>query len=86
MNEVIDALFAAYGTEVPTHVSGNYRLGDIRHNFADTSALRDVLGFTPSVPFREGVRRFAEWVLTEPIEADGYERSLKEMADRKLLK
>ncbi|BDZ38802.1 NAD-dependent epimerase/dehydratase family protein [Microbacterium suwonense] len=86
VNEVIDALFAAYGTEVPTHVSGNYRLGDIRHNFADTSALRDVLGFTPEVPFREGVRRFAEWVLTEPVESDGYERSLKEMADRKLLK
>lgn len=86
VKDVVAALFAAYGTEVPTHISGNYRLGDIRHNVADTTALREVLGFTPAVPFEEGVRRFAEWVLTEPVEADGYERSLKEMADRKLLK
>ena len=86
VNEVVAALFAAYGAEVPTRISGNYRLGDIRHNVADTSALREVLGFTPAVAFEDGVKRFAEWVLTEPVEADGYERSLKEMAERKLLK
>ncbi len=86
VNEVVEALQDAYGARVPTRVSGNYRLGDIRHNVADTARLRDVLGFTPAVAFAEGVARFAEWVLTEPIETDGYERSLKEMADRKLLK
>ncbi|MFB7843340.1 NAD-dependent epimerase/dehydratase family protein [Microbacterium sp. NPDC056052] len=86
VNEVVAALFAAYGTEVPTRISGNYRLGDIRHNVADTSALREILGFAPTVAFEDGVKRFAEWVLTEPVEADGYERSLKEMAERKLLK
>lgn len=86
VNEVVAALFAAYGTEVPTRVSGNYRLGDIRHNVADTTALREVLGFSPTVAFEDGVKRFAEWVLSEPIEPDGYERSLKEMAERKLLK
>ncbi|MFJ4164891.1 NAD-dependent epimerase/dehydratase family protein [Microbacterium sp. NPDC089698] len=86
VNEVVAALFEAYGTEVPTHISGNYRLGDIRHNVADTTALQEVLGFAPRVSFEDGVKRFAEWVLTEPIEADGYERSLREMSDRKLLK
>ncbi|MDR2323372.1 MAG: NAD-dependent epimerase/dehydratase family protein [Microbacterium sp.] len=86
VNEVVAALFEAYGTEVPTHISGNYRLGDIRHNVADTTALQEVLGFAPRVSFEDGVKRFAEWVLTEPIEADGYERSLKERSDRKLLK
>ena len=84
--EVVEALQQAYGREVPVTVSGQYRLGDIRHNVADTSKLQEVLGFTPRVPFQEGVRAFAEWVLTEPVEADGYERSLKEMAERKLLK
>ncbi|WP_424935293.1 MULTISPECIES: NAD-dependent epimerase/dehydratase family protein [Bacteria] len=86
VNQVVAALFAAYGTEVPVRVSGNYRLGDIRHNVADTSALREVLGFTPSVTFEDGVRRFAEWVLTEPVENDGYQRSLDEMSKRNLLK
>lgn len=86
VNEVVSALFAAFGREVPTRISGNYRLGDIRHNVADTSRLSNVLGFTPRVGFREGVSAFAEWVLSEPIEEDGYQRSLDEMSKRNLLK
>lgn len=86
VTEVVAGLFAAFGVDVPTHISGNYRLGDIRHNLADTSRLRDVLGFTPAVPFEDGVKRFVEWVLTEPVEGDTYQKSLDEMAARNLLK
>ncbi|MDY0908996.1 NAD-dependent epimerase/dehydratase family protein [Microbacterium sp. CFBP9034] len=86
VNEVVEALFAAFGTEVPTRITGNYRLGDIRHNIADTSRLRDILEFTPATTFRDGVARFVEWVLTEPVEGDTYQRSLDEMASRNLLK
>lgn len=86
VNEVVAALFAAFDAEVPTHVSGNYRLGDIRHNVADTTRLREVLGYTPRVAFSDGVREFADWVLTEPIEGDSYQQSLDEMAARNLLK
>ncbi|MDR2294952.1 MAG: NAD-dependent epimerase/dehydratase family protein [Microbacterium sp.] len=84
--EVVEALQKAYGVQVPVTVSGQYRLGDIRHNIADTTKLREILGYTPAVSFEDGVAQFAKWVLTEPIEADGYERSLREMAERKLLK
>ncbi|KDA06611.1 epimerase [Microbacterium sp. CH12i] len=86
VNEVVGALFKAFSADVPTHISGNYRLGDIRHNVADTTRLREVLGFTPATPFEDGVQRFVEWVLTEPVEGDTYQRSLDEMASRNLLK
>jgi dTDP-L-rhamnose 4-epimerase len=86
VNEVVAALFDAFGRDVPTRVSGNYRLGDIRHNVADTSRLKEVLGFTPRTEFRDGLRAFVEWVLSEPIEVDGYQRSLDEMSKRNLLK
>ena len=86
VNEVVAALFAAFGTEVPTRVSGNYRLGDIRHNIADTTRLREVLGYSPAVGFRDGVTRFVDWVLAEPVEGDSYQRSLEEMSSRNLLK
>ncbi|WP_102192841.1 NAD-dependent epimerase/dehydratase family protein [Microbacterium aurantiacum] len=86
VSEVVGSLFKAFGTEVPTHISGNYRLGDIRHNVADTTRLREVLGFTPETPFADGVQNFVEWVLTEPVEGDTYQRSLDEMASRNLLK
>lgn len=86
VEEVVEALFDAYGMTVPHRTTGAYRLGDIRHNFADTDRMREILGFAPTVPFAEGVRHFAEWVLNEPIGADEFERSLGEMADRNLLK
>jgi len=86
VNEVVAALFDAFGTQVPTTVTGNYRLGDIRHNVADISVLRDVLGYEPATDFRTGVSQFAQWALSEPVEESGYERSLKEMASRSLLK
>ena len=37
------------------------RAGDIRHSAADISRARDLLGFEPSVDFREGIRRTIEW-------------------------
>ncbi|WP_439591533.1 NAD-dependent epimerase/dehydratase family protein [Microbacterium sp.] len=86
VNEVVSGLFTAFGTEVPTRISGNYRLGDIRHNVADTTRLRTQLGFTPSVSFAQGLDEFVRWVLTEPIEGDSYQRSLDEMSSRNLLK
>lgn len=86
VNEVVQGLFREFGLSVPTHISGNYRLGDIRHNVADTTRLREVLGFTPSVSFETGLARFVEWVKTEPIEGDKYQQSLDEMSSRNLLK
>ena len=86
VHDVVAALFAAYGTDVPTRVSGNYRLGDIRHNVADTTRARRLLGFAPATSFDTGVKAFADWVLTEPVEGDSYQRSLDEMSTRNLLK
>nr|WP_260838078.1 NAD-dependent epimerase/dehydratase family protein [Microbacterium sp. SLBN-146] len=84
--DVVDALFRAFDTTVPVTISGNFRLGDIRHNVADTTRARELLGFEARVPFEDGIERFVAWVQSEPLETDGYERSLAEMAERKLLK
>jgi dTDP-L-rhamnose 4-epimerase len=65
-------------------VSGQYRLGDIRHNFADVSVLGKALGFSPKVPLEEGMARFARWVRTQPIAEDGPEEGL-ERANRELI-
>jgi dTDP-L-rhamnose 4-epimerase len=72
--------------EVPTTVTGQFRLGDIRHNFADLTKIRGAFGFQPSVTVEEGLRRFVEWVREEPVGVDGYERSLEELKVRGLLK
>lgn len=86
VNDVARHLRDALGAEGEITVTGNYRLGDIRHNVADISRARAALGFEPAVPFAEGVRRFADWVLTQPVEADNYDRSISEMKAKGLYK
>jgi dTDP-L-rhamnose 4-epimerase len=71
-------------------ISGQYRLGDIRHNYADISAIQRHLGFTPQVPLDEGIASFVHWVQTQPISAngaeDGLDRANRELIERGLMK
>jgi dTDP-L-rhamnose 4-epimerase len=43
-------------------ITGKYRMGDIRHCFADISHARKVLGYEPQVPFSRGLAELAEWL------------------------
>ncbi len=61
--EVATILTEKYNTRVPINITGNYRLGDIRHNFADMQKIRNLLGFVPKVDFNTGIAAFAEWVI-----------------------
>ncbi|MEV7796686.1 NAD-dependent epimerase/dehydratase family protein [Streptomyces sp. NPDC087512] len=58
VGEMATALSAAYGGPEPV-VTGEYRLGDVRHITADSSRLRAELGWRPRVGFAEGMREFA---------------------------
>jgi dTDP-L-rhamnose 4-epimerase len=83
---VVDELLENYGKKVPVNISGNYRLGDIRHNFADLTKIKRLLGFEPTVTFKEGIANFASWVNTQEIKSDKYEQSIQEMKDKGLFK
>jgi dTDP-L-rhamnose 4-epimerase len=82
---VVDHLLKAFGPETPSNVTGNFRLGDIRHNFADLSKISALLGYRPTVYFAEGIRRFAAWGATQGPKRSAYERSLAEMKERGLM-
>ncbi|MGX1366681.1 dTDP-L-rhamnose 4-epimerase [Streptomyces canus] len=58
VGEMARALAAAYGGPEPV-VTGEYRLGDVRHITADSARLRAELGWKAEVPFAEGMREFA---------------------------
>ncbi len=40
--------------------------GDVLRTWADVSHARELLGYDPSVDFREGIRHFVEWFATLP--------------------
>ena len=75
-----------YGIQVPITISGNYRLGDIRHNYADITKARQLLGFEPKISFKEGLKQFTDWVNTQEIEDDKYQQSIDEMKAKGLYK
>ncbi|RSN82506.1 NAD-dependent dehydratase [Streptomyces sp. WAC 05379] len=59
VGEMAHALAAAYGGPEPV-VTGEYRLGDVRHITADSARLRAESGWKAEVGFEEGMREFAE--------------------------
>lgn len=83
---VANTLCEKYGIKVPITVSGNYRLGDIRHNFADISLARNILGFEPKWSFADGIAQFCKWVDKQEVQEDKYEASIEEMKSKGLYK
>jgi dTDP-L-rhamnose 4-epimerase len=42
--------------------TGRYRVGDVRHCFADITLARQTLGYEPQVTLDEGLLQYAAWV------------------------
>lgn len=83
---VANSLIKAYNIKVPVTITGRFRLGDIRHNFADMSKIKNKLGFVPKIFFEEGIKKFSNWVLEQEIQEDKLSISLEEMKKKGLLK
>ena len=83
---VAESLSKNYGVEVPITISGNYRLGDIRHNFADLTKISSTLGFEPKFSFEQGLQQFTDWVNTQEVQEDKYQKSIDEMKAKGLYK
>lgn len=69
-------------------VSGIFREGDIRHNLADLTLAKEVIGFQPNWGFKDGLHQFLDWVLKQediPTNNNDYQRSMLELKSRGLL-
>ncbi len=84
--EVATKLQEHYGKKVQLKVTGQYRVGDIRHCMADISLAQEKLGFNPAVRIEHGLEQFVTWVKGEKVQHDGYEHSLEELRDKGLFK
>ena len=84
--EVATLLADYYNEQVPITVTGNYRLGDIRHNLADMTKIEKLLSFRPGVTFKNGLKKFTDWVSLQQIQSSKYEESITEMKAKGLLK
>ena len=64
-------------------ISGKYRMGDVRHCFADISRARSLLGFEPQVSLEHGIIELANWLEGQQAE-DHFDRAAEELTSRGL--
>ena len=69
VNGIAAALAETLGkTDLAPEVSRRYRVGDIRHCFADVSTARETLGYEPAVEFTDGLAELADWLRDQTAE------------------
>jgi dTDP-L-rhamnose 4-epimerase len=60
--EVANSVIECLGAHVDPVITGKYRVGDIRHCYADIGKARRLLGYEPRVRFDDGLMDLAEWL------------------------
>src|SRR5206468_8524848 len=82
--EIADKLARVMGAGGPAaEVTGKYRVGDIRHCFADVGLAREVLGYVPEVALEDGMAELAAW-LEGQVATDRVDAAASELAARGL--
>src|SRR5215216_3492716 len=74
------------GTSIEADVTQTGRKFDIRHNTADITRAKTLLGFAPKVSLDEGFSELIEWAKTTPdVAVDFFDRALDELKAKGLL-
>jgi len=64
--EVAQKLVQVIGLDVQIQVTGEYRTGDIRHNYADLGKIKKHLGYEPRIDLDFGLRELFSWASQNP--------------------
>jgi dTDP-L-rhamnose 4-epimerase len=83
ISELAERMADALGKNLEPQITGKYRVGDIRHCFADIALARSILGYTPQVSLEDGVLELADW-LEGQIANDHVDSASAELAARGL--
>jgi dTDP-L-rhamnose 4-epimerase len=71
-------------SQLKPHVTNKYRVGDIRHCYADISLANSELGFFPQVKLQDGLRHLTEWLKSQ-IANDKISHAYNQLAERGLI-
>jgi dTDP-L-rhamnose 4-epimerase len=83
INQVARLLADALGVAIRPEVTGECRVGDIRHCFPDISQARSILGYRPQTTLEEGIAKLVGW-LDGRVAVDRVGEALTALASRGL--
>ena len=83
IREVAERMARVLGKDLSPEITGQYRVGDIRHCSADIGRARRVLGYRPSVELDSGLGELADWLATQTA-TDRVDTMRSELASRGL--
>jgi dTDP-L-rhamnose 4-epimerase len=69
--------------DIAPEITGKFRVGDIRHCFADIGRAHEQLGYTPRISLAEGLAELAGWLAGQRVD-DRLEAASAELAQRGL--
>lgn len=85
VNDIARTLARLLHKNIAPTILNQYRVGDIRHCFADTGKLQRLFGIRPQQDFETGMGQLIDWVQTVNRPKDRIEQSLSELASRQLV-
>lgn len=84
INEIAEKLCELLNkTDISPEITGDYRVGDIRHCFADISKAKDQLNYRPRITLEDGLGELAEWLRDQDAD-DRVDRMRDELSSRGL--
>jgi dTDP-L-rhamnose 4-epimerase len=83
--EIARGVSSYFGNLSELEITGLFRTGDIRHNAADLTRSREILGFEPKTRLTEGLIKFLNWAASEVCDSQNYLSSFDEMRARGLM-
>ena len=84
IKEIAERIARVIGKEyLQPEITGKYRVGDIRHCFADITLAGEILGFQPEVALEDGLEELAAWLDGQQA-MDRVEEASAELAARGL--
>jgi dTDP-L-rhamnose 4-epimerase len=81
--QVAELLAKQLGVDIRPEFSGKFRVGDIRHCWADPARAEKLLGFTAGIPLEAGVAELVDWVTTQEAN-DRVDKAYAELGRRGL--
>ena len=84
VSEIATTLARVLEVDVPPQVTGRYRVGDIRHCFADITRAREKLGYHPRTTLDAGMQELVGWLREQETPEDAVGRHVADLAARGL--